>query len=96
MRIFVMSSTRFKPYSDSREVTIFTTSVSYENIYNHVMRMLIDEDCFLTYASQSGAYYLMSQNLIIHQIVHKSTFNLIRRFNKAAFIKNEESRWVIK
>lgn len=91
-----MSSIRFNPEAKAKEVTIFTTSLAYENIYNHVMRLLIDEDCFLTYTSQSGSYYLMSQDLIIHQIVHKSIFNLIRRFNKTAFIKNEESRWVIK
>lgn len=91
-----MSSIRFNPEAKAKEVTIFTTSLAYENIYNHVMRLLVDEGCFLTYASQSGSYYLMSQDLIIHQIVHKSTFNLIRRFNKTAFIKNEENRWVIK
>lgn len=75
--------------------TIYATE-TYQHIYNHVMRMLIDEDCFLSYASQSDRYYLMSKNLIIHQFVHKSTFNLIKRLNKSAFIKNEEGRWVIK
>lgn len=77
------------------EFTIYVTE-TYQHIYNHVMRMLIDEDCFLTLGTQSGDYYLMSQDLIIHQIVKKSTFNTIKKLNGTAFIKNEESRWVIK
>lgn len=67
-----------------------------QNIYNHVMRVLIDEDCFLTLGAQSGDYYLMSENLIIHQIIKRSMFNTIKKINKTAFICNEENRWVIK